>query len=255
MSPRSASSPWGGPGWSGCRRPTRTALGARWAPSWTARVGSRCSSGKGAPGAGWASGRGRRSACGRAGAARGGGGRRRGRRAGAGRGGGRRRRGRRPRRARGRRRRRGFGRLFFRLQPLLPRLGGVVRPVPPAALEDERRGGEQPVDGPATELAGGQRGVRDALANLERPMAPLALVIVCQHCGPPTKREPRALPATAPGITPSIARGPVSPPRRAFSIAAPAGPCYHFFLARARGRRASRSSPAPRFGLRGDDRG
>src|SRR5207247_6446168 len=69
----------------------------------------------------------------------------------------------------------------------------------------------------------------DALANLERPMAPLALVIVCQHCGPPTKREPRALPATAPEITSSIARGLVSPPRRAFSIAAPEGPCYHFF--------------------------
>ena len=50
---------------------------------------------------------------------------------------------------------------------LLPRLGGIVGDVPAAALQDERRRREEPVDRAAAAIAGLERGLGDALAHFE----------------------------------------------------------------------------------------
>ena len=67
------------------------------------------------------------------------------------------------------------------LHRLLPRLGRIVRHVPAVALEDEGRRPQQAADRSAAPLAGRQRGLGDALPDLERPLALVALVLVRRH--------------------------------------------------------------------------
>src|SRR5262249_1747242 len=67
------------------------------------------------------------------------------------------------------------------LHRLLAGFGGVVGDVPAAALQDEGGGGDEPADVPLAELAGGQRGRRDALPHLVGPAAGVTLVVVGRH--------------------------------------------------------------------------
>src|SRR2546427_5230115 len=68
----------------------------------------------------------------------------------------------------------GFPRLFAGLRR-------VVGDVPALALEDERRRRQQALDVAAADLADGQRGLGDALADLEDPLTFFALVLVGRH--------------------------------------------------------------------------
>src|SRR5262249_10272901 len=72
-------------------------------------------------------------------------------------------------------------RLLLRLHALLPALGGVVGDVPAAALQDERGRGQEPVNRATTAITGGQRRLRDALADLEGAVAPVTTVVVGGH--------------------------------------------------------------------------
>src|SRR5262249_3828667 len=104
------------------------------------------------------------------------------------RGGGGARRGRRRARGGGGRVRRRLGfllgrraRAFLRFHRLLPGLGRIVGDVPALALENERRPGEQALERASESLTDGQRGLGDALPNLELASAVGALVFVCGH--------------------------------------------------------------------------
>src|SRR5262245_15230475 len=70
---------------------------------------------------------------------------------------------------------------LLRLLRLLARFGGVVGDVPALPFEDERRWRKQSAQRPATDIAAGEGLGRNPLANFERGMALIALVLVRWH--------------------------------------------------------------------------